>query len=424
MPLQAGTQVGAFQIDAQIGEGGMGRVYRARDSTLNRDVALKVLPDEFAADPDRLARFRREAQILAALNHPNIAAIYGFVESGTTHALAMELVEGEDLSKLIARGTVPLGDALPIAKQIADALETAHEQGIVHRDLKPANIKIRADGSVKVLDFGLAKALDPGAASTADLANSPTITAHATRAGLILGTAAYMAPEQARGKAVDKRADIWAFGCVLFEMLAGRRAFDGDDVSTTLAVVLTANPPWSALPATTPPNIQRLLHRCLERDPRRRMRDVGDARFEIEDALAGAAEMPSTSPRTRGRRWREALPWSIVAVMGIAALGATLYMTSRSRPAVDRSVTKVLLDVQPAERLTGSMLSTRPSRTAIAFSPDGRTIVFSGIRGKSHSCSNAPWTTTKPRRSPALNVPSGRSSTRAATLWVFGRTAS
>jgi Tol biopolymer transport system component len=371
MPLEAGTRVGAYQIDAQIGEGGMGKVYRARDSVLNRDVALKVLPDEFAADVDRLARFRREAQILAALNHPNIAAIYGFVESGTTYALAMELVEGEDLTNLIARGQVPLADALPIAKQIAAALETAHEQGIVHRDLKPANIKIRVDGSVKVLDFGLAKAMDPAAPSTVDVANSPTITAHATRAGLILGTAAYMAPEQARGRAVDKRADIWAFGCVLFEMLAGRRAFDGDDVSTTLASVLTATPPWSAVPATTPPNIQRLLHRCLERDPRRRVRDVGDARIEIEDALVGAAEMPPTSPRTRGRRWREALLWSIVAVMVIAALGTALYLTTRPRTATP-GVTRLEIRMPAGVQFFN---------TGLALSPEGRRVAFVGSYG-------------------------------------------
>ena len=240
----------------------MGQVYRARDTKLNRDVALKILPDVFATDPDRLARFTREAQTLASLNHPNIAHIHGLEESGGVRALVMELVEGEDLSQRIARGPIPVDEALPIARQIAEALEAAHEQGIIHRDLKPANIKVRPDGTVKVLDFGLAKAMEQGSGigdqGSGALANSPTITTPAmTQAGIILGTAAYMAPEQARGKTVDKRADIWAFGVVLFEMLAGRRPFVGDDISLTLASVLTKEPEWSALPAPMPAGLRR-----------------------------------------------------------------------------------------------------------------------------------------------------------------------
>src|SRR5216110_3671474 len=238
MTLSAGTRLGPYEILSPLGAGGMGEVYRARDTKLNRDVAIKVLPDLFASDAERLARFTREAQTLASLNHPHIAAIYGLEESGGVRALVMELVDGEDLSQRIARGAIPVDDALPIAKQIADALEAAHEQGIIHRDLKPANIKVRNDGTVKVLDFGLAKAMDPAGASSADAMNSPTLTARATQLGMILGTAAYMAPEQARGKAVDKRADIWSFGVVVFEMLTGRRAFRGDDVSDVLAAVL------------------------------------------------------------------------------------------------------------------------------------------------------------------------------------------
>src|SRR5262245_59192005 len=245
MPLAPGTRLGAYEVTAQIGEGGMGQVFRATDTKLKRQVAIKILPESFALDADRLARFRREAQVLASLNHPNIGAIYGFEESDGTQALVLELVEGPTLADRIAQGPIPLEEALPIAKQIAEALEAAHEQGIIHRDLKPANIKLRSDGVVKVLDFGLAKALEPAAGSSS-ASQSPTITTAAvTQAGLILGTAAYMAPEQAKGRAADKRSDIWAFGCVLYEMLTGLWAFGGEDVSDTLANVLKIDPNWS-----------------------------------------------------------------------------------------------------------------------------------------------------------------------------------
>src|SRR6476660_6713530 len=268
LALRPGTRLGAYEVTAQIGEGGMGQVYRARDTKLNRDVALKVLPDSFANDVDRLARFTREAQTLASLNHPNIAGIYGIEESGGVRALVMELVEGDDLSQRISRGAIPLDEALPIAKQIADALEAAHDQGIIHRDLKPANVKVRPDGTVKVLDFGLAKAMEPAAGSSPSMSMSPTITTPAmmTGVGMILGTAAYMSPEQARGKAVDKRADIWAFGAVLFEMLTGVRPFVNDEISDTLALILTKDPDWAALPPATPSSIRHLLRRCLEKD--------------------------------------------------------------------------------------------------------------------------------------------------------------
>jgi eukaryotic-like serine/threonine-protein kinase len=274
MGVAAGDRIGAYLILDKLGEGGMGEVYRARDTRLNRDVALKVLPELFARDPGRLARFTREAQLLASLNHPNIGAIYGIEQN----ALVMELVDGEDLSAIVTRGPLPLAEVLPIAKQIADALEAAHEQGIIHRDLKPGNIKVKADGTVKVLDFGLAKALGPDVGSAPDLMNSPTLTAPATQLGMIIGTAAYMAPEQARGKAVDRRADIWAFGAVLYEMLSGVRTFEGDDVSTTLASVLKDEPRWKALPADLPSPLTRLLRRCLEKDPKRRLSAIGDAR--------------------------------------------------------------------------------------------------------------------------------------------------
>src|SRR5688572_5162415 len=284
-------RLGAYKILAPLGAGGMGEVYRATDTKLDRNVAIKILPEAFAQDAERLARFKREAKTLASLNHPNIAAIYGIEESEGARALVMELVEGDDLSVHIARGPIALADALPIAKQIAEALEAAHEQGIIHRDLKPANIKVRANGTVKVLDFGLAKAMEPAAGSMADAMSSSTLTSPAmTQAGMILGTAAYMSPEQARGQAVDKRTDIWAFGCVLYEMLTGRVAFAGETVSDTIAAILGREPDWSVIPATTPPIVRRLLQRGLEKDPKRRLRDIGDARVELDDALeAGKA---------------------------------------------------------------------------------------------------------------------------------------
>ena len=272
-------RIGRYDVTALLGEGGMGQVWQATDTQLNREVALKILPDAFASDPDRLARFKREAQILASLNHPNIAAIYGIEEAEGTRALVLELVEGPTLADRIGKGAIPLDEALPIAKQIAEALEAAHEAGVIHRDLKPANIKVREDGTVKVLDFGLAKALDTAPGSDPD--QSPTLTAAATQMGVIMGTAAYMSPEQASGATVDKRADIWSFGVVLFEMLSGRPLFTGESVSHTLAAVLRAEPDWRALPVSVPPAIRRLLRRCLERGRKRRLQHIGDARIEI-----------------------------------------------------------------------------------------------------------------------------------------------
>ncbi len=309
MPLTPGTRVGTYEIVAPLGAGGMGEVYRARDSKLKREVAIKVLPADVAGDHERLARFQREAEVLASLNHPNIAHIHGLEEN----ALVMELVEGEDLAQRIARGPIPIDEALPIARQIADALEAAHEAGIIHRDLKPANIKVRADGTVKVLDFGLAKALESADAirQTADgKANSPTITTPAmTQAGLILGTAAYMSPEQAKGRPADKRADIWAFGVVLFEMLTGRALFAGESTMDVLGAVLRQPTDLTALPGTTPATVRRLLRRCLERDPRQRLHDIADARIEIDDrdqpargGGVGAADALEPWPRHRGRR--------------------------------------------------------------------------------------------------------------------------
>ena len=273
MSLEPGQSLGPYKVSTLLGEGGMGQVYQATDTQLGREVALKILPDAFAADPDRLARFTREAQILASLNHPNIAAIYGIEEAEGTRALVLELVEGPTLADRIARGPIPLDEALPIAKQIAGALEAAHEAGVIHRDLKPANIKVRDDGTVKVLDFGLAKAFQPDASDPSD---SPTMTAAATQQGMILGTAAYMSPEQAKGKTTDGRADIWAFGCVLYEMLAGTRPFDGDNVSEILAGVLKSDPNLEALPDATPARLRQVVRRCLEKESRERVQAVGD----------------------------------------------------------------------------------------------------------------------------------------------------
>ena len=326
MALSPGDRLGPYEIVAPLGSGGMGEVYRARDTKLNRDVAIKVLPDLFAQDADRLSRFTREAQTLATLNHPNIAAIYG-IEG---NAIVMELVDGQDLSALIG-GTQALNlrDVLATARQIAEALEAAHEAGVVHRDLKPANIKVRDDGTVKVLDFGLAKAMDPSAASNSNAANSPTLTAHASQMGLIIGTAAYMAPEQAKGRSVDKRADIWAFGVILYEMLSGQRGYQAEDISDTLAAVLTRDVNWSALPAGTPPRLTTLLRDCLMRDPKQRLRDIGDARRvigqllgETQDTSSGpiSAEAAPATPVTAQRPRALLLAATLVVVSAAGAI--------------------------------------------------------------------------------------------------------
>ncbi len=304
MALQVGAHLAHYEVTALIGEGGMGQVYRARDTKLDRDVALKVLPDVFADDADRLARFQREARVLASLNHPHIGGIYGLEDDETSRvqALVLELIEGPTLADRIAQGPLPLDEALPIAGQIAEALEVAHERGIVHRDLKPANIKIRPDGSVKVLDFGLAKALDPSYVaqgfSPASLSPTISITAAATQMGMVIGTAAYMSPEQARGKPVDKRADIWAFGVVFYEMLSGARPFQGEDVSLTLASVMKSDVDPKTLPPDVPPAVRTVLRRCLEKDPGQRIGDIGDVRL----AMAGAFESTVATPGRRACR--------------------------------------------------------------------------------------------------------------------------
>ena len=356
----------------------MGQVYRARDTKLNRDVALKVLPDSFANDPDRLARFTREAQTLASLNHPNIAHIHGLEESNGVRALVMELVEGEDLSQRIARGAIPLDEALPIAKQIAEALESAHEQGIIHRDLKPANIKVRADGTVKVLDFGLAKAMDPLSSSSAAavLANSPTITSPAamTAAGIILGTAAYMSPEQARGKVLDKRADIWAFGCVLYEMLTGTRAFAGDDVSEVLASVLAREPDWALLPSNVSPSLGTYIRRCLHKNPKQRIADAQDIRLALEGAFDTAisqAGAPVVAPV-----WRSVTLASAAALLAGAGVATLMWFAMRPAEPVPPRVSR--LQVTPSG---AAALSVTGIGDDLAITPDGSRLIYVGNRG-------------------------------------------
>ncbi|HWI18113.1 MAG TPA: protein kinase [Vicinamibacterales bacterium] len=370
MSLAPGSRLGVYDITAPLGEGGMGQVWRATDSTLGRQVAIKILPDAFAADPERLARFEREAKTLASLNHPHIAGIYGFEKSSGMHALVMELVEGEDLSQRISRGPIAIDEALPIAKQIAEALEAAHDQGIIHRDLKPANIKLRADGTVKVLDFGLAKALqDPRTSGPQDLLNSPTITSPAmTQAGMILGTAAYMAPEQARGRKVDQRADLWAFGAILFEMLSGTPPFAGETVTDILARVMERDPAWAALPSTTPANVVRVLRRCLEKDPARRLRHAADARLELEDTR----DAPIASIAPKSSALVRALPWGLAGMLALVAIAAVAMRTSPS-PAPKVPIHFDIVD-PPGVRARQS------NSRSLALSPDGARFAFIGIR--------------------------------------------
>ena len=354
----------------------MGQVYRARDTKLDRDVAIKILPDAFAHDADRVARFTREAKTLASLNHPHIAAIYGLEESGGVTALVMELVEGDDLSQRIARGAMPLDEALPIAKQIAEALEAAHEQGIIHRDLKPANIKVRPDGTVKVLDFGLAKAMDQGSGigdqESAHLANSPTITTPAmTQAGMILGTAAYMAPEQARGKTVDRRADIWAFGAVLFEMVTGVRAFEGEDIADTLGNVMKVEPNWQIVPASMPSRVVQVMRACLNKDRRQRLDSALSVRLALEGAFETAA--PQTTPPLAAATPRSvvarAQPWAVAGFFGVTMIaGLVVWAPWRSAP-VPTPRTLMALIGADASLSTGGGAS-------VILSPDGTTLAF------------------------------------------------
>ncbi|HYT73287.1 MAG TPA: protein kinase, partial [Vicinamibacterales bacterium] len=369
MSLSAGTRLGPYEIVTALGAGGMGEVYRAHDTKLGRDVALKILPDTFTHDAGRLARFRREAQVLASLNHPRIGAIYGVDEANGTQFLVLELVDGETVADRIGRGPLPIEEALAIARQTAEALEAAHGKGIVHRDLKPANIGLTREAHVKVLDFGLAKPAESG--NPAGITNSPTITSPAlmTGAGMLLGTAAYMAPEQAKGREADKRSDIWAFGCVLYEMLTGRRAFEGEDVTETLAFILTKEPDWSALPARTPAPVRRLLRRALQKDYTRRLESAADSRLEIDDALASGTVDAGTPTRRS-----VAVPW-MAAVAAALVLGALAgaWLVAQFRPArADERVLSVEIEPPPSGRfvLGGTVVGD------FAISPDGKTVAY------------------------------------------------
>ena len=370
MALTTGSRIAHYEVTSSLGAGGMGEVFRATDTRLNRDVAIKTLPDMLAADPERVARFRREAQFLAALNHPNVAAIYGFEETATTRALVMELVDGPTLADRLSSGPLALDEALTIAKQIVEAVEYAHEQGVVHRDLKPANIKLTSAGTVKVLDFGLAKAFGPAEASpaVAGFANSPTLSLAATQAGLILGTAAYMSPEQAKGKPVDRRADIWSFGIVLFEMLSGRMVYSGETVSDTMAAVLMKDPEWELLPATTPPRLRELLRRCLVKDPRHRLQAMGEARIALDEALRDpVAQVVDVRPQRRQLSGRVLV---MIAASTLAVGGAAAYAAWRFKPDPPRELTRFTIELPQDERFSNS------GRQVLAISPDGTTIAF------------------------------------------------
>jgi serine/threonine protein kinase len=369
MAIPSGTKFGSYEVTAQIGAGGMGEVYQAHDSKLGRDVAIKVLPEAFAHDPERLSRFQREAKMLALLNHTNIAMIYGLEHSDGTHYLVMELVPGDTLQQHIKRdGPVPVEESLAIAKQIAEALEAAHEKSIIHRDLKPANVKLTPEGKVKVLDFGLAKAF-AGDTTTEDIGNSPTLSMAATMQGVILGTAAYMSPEQAKGKAVDKRTDIWAFGAVLYELLTGKPAFQGEDVGDILASVVKTEPDWTALPAHISPSIRVLLQRCLRKDRRQRTPDAAILRIEIEDALAAPKDLDTTQAAPASTSKLLLAFGAVVAVL-VVFLGVTSWGWWRATRPVERALVRLDVDLGP-----DVVLRSQAGADAI-LSPDGTRLVY------------------------------------------------
>jgi serine/threonine protein kinase len=377
MTVTVGSRLGPHEITALLGKGGMGEVYRARDTRLNRDVAIKVLPDVFANDPDRVARFHREAQAVAALNHPNIAAIYDLEVAGGAKFLVLELVEGETLAELLQRGPLPPAEALNVGQQICEALEVAHEKGVIHRDLKPANVKITADGKVKVLDFGLAKALD-NAPAAGNLTYSPTFSIAGTQAGVILGTAAYMSPEQAKGFNTDQRSDIFAFGCVLYEMLTGRATFDGDSVSDVLASVLKSEPNLNLLPENLNPGIRDVLRRCLEKNPRRRWYAIGDVRLEIEtlraNPLAAPAEQPAPVVRPKPS-WKRVFP-ALLATLILGILAGMSVWYFRSSPSL--TITRFRVSLAEGQQFTNV------GRNVVAISRDGTQMIYVANRALYH----------------------------------------
>ena len=388
-PVVVGAQFGPYRVESLLGAGGMGAVYRATDTVLGRQVAIKILPADVAADPEWVARFRREAQALAALNHPNVGAIYGFEaldgRTGSAFGLVLELVEGATLAEKLTAGPLPVEEALAIAQQIAEALDAAHQRGIVHRDLKPGNIKVRDDGTVKVLDFGLATVApsenpDERGVDIArrDSSASPIITPAITATGTILGTAAYMSPEQAKGNPVTRTTDIWAFGCVLYEMLTGRVPFKGDSTTDTLALIVRGEPDFGLLPSTTPQQIRTLLRHCLHKEQRRRWPDAGSLRIAIEDARAAPTDVATPAALTRPLNWRWMIvsAFAVVAAAALSALGA--WRLARQEP--PRAVARVLVGVSPASQIarTLELPNARPFRSAIALSPDGQSLAFIG----------------------------------------------
>jgi serine/threonine protein kinase/Tol biopolymer transport system component len=379
-PDLSGRSLLHYRVEEKIGAGGMGVVYRAQDTKLDRQVAIKLLPDIFSGDPERLARFEREAKLLASLNHPNIAAIHGLEQAEGKRFLVLEMVDGETLAQRIAKRPLPVEEALEVCRQIAEGLEAAHEKGIIHRDLKPANVKITPEGKVKVLDFGLAKAFH-GEAALADAGHPPTLTDQMTRPGVILGTAAYMSPEQAKGKAADKRSDIWSFGCILYECLAGKRAFAGETVTETLAAILKGEPDWGALPVSMPLQVIGLLRRCLQKEPRQRFHDIGDARIMMEMASQepSAADSTAVSKALKRMRWIAATASTVTLL--VLTVAGILWFSQRQLKIKDR-ITRCQIDVAPARQLGGGGILNRPARTAFALTPDGNSLVFYGLNNE------------------------------------------
>src|SRR5262245_44868240 len=367
MSVGVGTRLGSLEITALLGKGGMGEVYRARDTKLKREVAIKILPEEFTRDPDRVSRFQREAEVLASLNHPNIAAIYDLQGANGSRFLILELIEGQTLAEHIARGPIPVDEALDIAKYICEALEAAHEKGIIHRDLKPANVKITPEGKVKVLDFRLAKALDPAPVS-ADATTSPTLSVLATNAGVILGTAGYMSPEQAKGRAADQRSDIFSFGCLLYEMLTGRMTFEGETVTEVLASVLKQEADLSLLPQNVHSRVVELIRRCLDKDPKRRWQAIGDVRVEIEAISADPHGLKFQAGQAVQKSfWKRAIPVALAALLAAAITASVMWIT---RPVPSAAVTRFPYVLPKDQNFT------RPGRPVLALSPDGSSMVY------------------------------------------------